>query len=203
MSSFSVEEPNERLGVPERVVHGVMIVLRSTKTLPLLGAAEITDQPCVEMIRQRRLARPKQGFYLILRPEDRAAGGPDPARWIDPLMHHLGLDYRISLLRAAAFHGASPQAAQVFQVIVPKQLRSIAIDSCVMRTSRPRNYVSGGKRHIASSPPTAVNPLSKVITRPPCRRTSPRRYRSVICFAVVAVRTSAIVAGGMASGQNS
>jgi AbiEi antitoxin C-terminal domain len=77
---------------------------------------------------QRRLASPKHGFYLILRPEDRTAGGPDPTRWIDPLMHHLGLNYRISLLRAAALHGASHQAAQVFQVIVPKQLRPIALD---------------------------------------------------------------------------
>jgi len=128
VSSFTVEESHKRFGVPERVVHWMVIVLRPPQTLPLLGAAEITDQPCVKMIRQRRLARPKQGFYLILRPEDREAGGPDPARWIDPLMHHLGLDYRISLLRAAAFHGASPQAAQVFQVIVPNQLRSIAID---------------------------------------------------------------------------
>lgn len=39
-------------------------------------------------------------------------------------MKYLGLDYRISLLRAAAFHGASHQAAMVFQVIVPKQLRA-------------------------------------------------------------------------------
>jgi hypothetical protein len=31
------------------------------------------------------------------------------------------------LLRAAAFHGASHQAAQVFQVIVPKQLRPIVL----------------------------------------------------------------------------
>ena len=28
---------------------GMMIVLRSAKTLPLLSAAEITDQPCVEI----------------------------------------------------------------------------------------------------------------------------------------------------------
>lgn len=56
-----------------------------------------------------RLASSRRGFYLILRPEDRAIGAPDPARWIDPLMSHLGLDYRISLLRAAAFHGASHQ----------------------------------------------------------------------------------------------
>lgn len=49
------------------------------------------------------------------------AGAPDPVRWIDPLMSYLGLDYRISLLRAAA------QAAMVFQVIVPKQLRALDI----------------------------------------------------------------------------
>ena len=42
-------------------------------------------------------------------------------------MHHLGLTTD-SVLRAAAFHGASHQAAQIFQVIVPKQLRPIAID---------------------------------------------------------------------------
>jgi hypothetical protein len=37
-------------------------------------------------------------------------------------MRHLKLDYRISLLRAAAFHGMSHQAAMVFQVIAPKQM---------------------------------------------------------------------------------
>ncbi len=54
-------------------------------------------------------------------------GAPDPVHWIDPLMNYLGLDYRISLLRAAAFHGASHQAAMVFQVIVPKQLYPLEI----------------------------------------------------------------------------
>ena len=79
------------------------------------------------LARKHRLASPRRGFYLILRPEDRVAGAPDPVRWIDPLMKYLGLDYRISLLRAAAFHGASHQAAMVFQVIVPRQLREFEI----------------------------------------------------------------------------
>jgi predicted transcriptional regulator of viral defense system len=74
-----------------------------------------------------RLASPRRGFYLILRPEDRRLGAPDPARWIDPLMKHLQLDYRISLLRAAAFHGSAHQAAMVFQVITSRQLRGIQI----------------------------------------------------------------------------
>jgi hypothetical protein len=76
-------------------------------------------------IKKNRLLSPRRGFYVILRPEDRIAGAPDPERWIDPLMQYLGIDYRISLLRAAAFHAASHQASMIFQVIVPRQLRSI------------------------------------------------------------------------------
>lgn len=79
------------------------------------------------LARKHRLASPRRGFFLILRPEDRVAGAPDPLRWIDPLMRYLGIDYRISLLRAAAFHGSSHQAAMVFQVIAPRQLRDLDI----------------------------------------------------------------------------
>ena len=79
------------------------------------------------LAKKGRLASPRRGFYLILRPEDRTAGAPDPVRWIDPLMRYLELDYRVSLLRAAAFHGSSHQAAMVFQVIAPKQLRSFEL----------------------------------------------------------------------------
>jgi predicted transcriptional regulator of viral defense system len=74
-------------------------------------------------INKHRLANPRHGFYLILRPEDQIAGAPDPVKWINPLMKHQGIDYRISLLRAAAFHGSSHQASMVFQVVVPRQLR--------------------------------------------------------------------------------
>ena len=78
-------------------------------------------------ISKRRLANPRHGFYLILRPEDQIAGAPDPVKWIDPLMKHQGIDYRISLLRAAAFHGSSHQASMVFQVVVPRQLRDFEL----------------------------------------------------------------------------
>lgn len=81
----------------------------------------------VRLVRNRRLASPRNGFFLILRPEDQPAGAPDPAQWIAPLMRSLKLDYRVSLLRAAAFHGSSHQAAMVFQVIAPRQLKDIEI----------------------------------------------------------------------------
>lgn len=79
------------------------------------------------LIKKERLVSPWRGFYVIVRPEERVAGAPDPVRWIDPLMKYLKLDYRISLLRAAAFYGSSHQAAMVFQVVVPKQLREFEL----------------------------------------------------------------------------
>jgi predicted transcriptional regulator of viral defense system len=79
------------------------------------------------LVKKGRVVAPRRGFYLILRPEDRVLGAPDPARWIDPLMSYMGLGYRISLLRAAAFHDAAHQAAMVFQVITPRQLPAISI----------------------------------------------------------------------------
>lgn len=44
------------------------------------------------LVKKQRLANPRHGFYLILRPEDQMTGAPDPVRWIDPLMKHQGLD---------------------------------------------------------------------------------------------------------------
>ena len=79
------------------------------------------------LIKKQRLIRPWHGFYVIMRPEDRIAGAPDPVRWIDQLMKFLKVDYRISLLRAATFYGSSHQAAMVFQIVVPKQLRDFEI----------------------------------------------------------------------------
>ena len=74
-----------------------------------------------------KLAKPRHGFYLIVRPEHRAAGAADPAEWMDPLMKHQGLGYRVSLLRAAAHHGSSRQAAMIFQVVTPRQLRDLTL----------------------------------------------------------------------------
>ncbi len=97
---------------------------RSTALAEIQSTPEALQAAAARMRRRGRLISPRRGFYVLVRPEDRQRG-PDPARWIDPLMKHLGLDYRISLLRAAAFHGSAHQAAMVFQVIAPRQLAPI------------------------------------------------------------------------------
>ncbi len=111
----------------ELLSHGQAYFSREEALASLGLSAEAFIAAAARLIKKHRLACPRRGFYLILRPEDRVSGAPDPIRWIDPLMKYSGLDYRISLLRAAAFHGSSHQAAMTFQVIAPRQSRPIDI----------------------------------------------------------------------------
>lgn len=111
----------------DRLIHGRAWFLRDEALAALGLSSAALSAALARQAKKGRIAVPKHGFYLILRPEDRALGAPDPVRWIDPLMRYLRLDYRVGLLRAAAFHGSSHQAAMVFQVIVPRQIRAFEI----------------------------------------------------------------------------
>lgn len=113
--------------IDDRLLHGRTYFAREEALAALGLNSDGLTAAITRMVKKRRLANPRHGFYLILRPEDQIAGAPDPVRWIDPLMKYQGLDYRISLLRAAAFHGSSHQAAMVVQVVAPKQLRDFEI----------------------------------------------------------------------------
>lgn len=75
-----------------------------------------------ELQRSGRLFSPTQGLYVVVPPEYRS-WGVVPAEWfIDPMMRHLGRQYYVSFLAAAARHGASHQAPQTFQVMVDRKL---------------------------------------------------------------------------------
>lgn len=68
-----------------------------------------------------KLFSPAPGLYVLVPPEYRSWGAV-PADWfIDDLMRHLGHDYYISLLSAAAMYGATHQAAQLFQVMTDRR----------------------------------------------------------------------------------
>jgi len=113
--------------VDSQLVRGRGFFTKPAALADLGLSPEALKSAIVRLSRKGNLVSPRRGFYLILRPEDRAIGAPDPARWIDPLMKFLEVDYRISLLRAAAFHGSAHQAAMVFQVIAPRQQPDIEI----------------------------------------------------------------------------
>lgn len=111
----------------EHLAHGRAYFTREEAQAALGLAPHALSVALMRQAKKGRVANPRRNFYLILRPEDRNLGAPDPVRWIDPLMKYLKLDYRVALLRAAAFHGSSHQAVMVFQVVVPKQMRGFEI----------------------------------------------------------------------------
>ncbi len=67
-----------------------------------------------------------RGFWVIVPPEYRTLGCLPAEQFVPHLMQWLGLRYYTALMSAAAFHGATHFAPQMFQVMVSKPLRSIA-----------------------------------------------------------------------------
>jgi predicted transcriptional regulator of viral defense system len=71
---------------------------------------------------QQRLFTPARSFHVMVPPEYRSWGAIPAAWFIDPMMQHLDRTYYVSLLSAAAQHGASHQAAQTFQVMTDRHV---------------------------------------------------------------------------------
>lgn len=98
--------------------------------------------------KQRRVFSPTRGLYVVIPPEYRS-WGVVPADWfVDDLMRHLGHRYYVGLLSAAAYHGASHQAPQAFQVMTDRRV----LDRTIERV-RLRFYVN---EHTADTPTITV-----------------------------------------------
>ena len=72
------------------------------------------------------IADPHRGFHVIVPPEYRSLGCLPADQFIPQFMEYLGEPYYAALVSAAAYHGASHQKPQVFQVMVPRPRRAIA-----------------------------------------------------------------------------
>ena len=69
------------------------------------------------LLRDGRLFHPTRGFYAVV-PAEYRAWRVVPAEWfLDGMMEHLGRDYYVGFLNAAAFHGAAHQVPQTFRVV--------------------------------------------------------------------------------------
>jgi predicted transcriptional regulator of viral defense system len=77
--------------------------------------------------KRRRILNPRQGFYVIVPPQNLNFGSPPPASFIDDLMRHEKRPYYVGLLKAAELHGAAHQAVMEFQVVTNKQMRDIQV----------------------------------------------------------------------------
>lgn len=106
--------------------HGVSS-LATEDVAHLLGVpANQVPQRMAPLRRRGRVFSPARGLWVPVAPEYGTWGAPDPMLYIDDMMGHLGLGYLVGWLTAAARHGASHQAPQVFQVATAKSLRDRA-----------------------------------------------------------------------------
>ena len=74
-----------------------------------------------------RLLNPRQGFYVIVPPQNLNFGSPPAASFIDDLMRHEKRPYYVGLLKAAELHGAAHHAVMEFQVVTDKQMRDLQL----------------------------------------------------------------------------
>ena len=78
----------------------------------------------IRLTKQKLVASPARGFYVILPPEYGALGCLPADQFIPALMKRLNL-YYTGLLSAAQYHGAAHQRPQQFQVFVARNRRPI------------------------------------------------------------------------------
>lgn len=91
------------------------------------------------------IAKPKSGFYVIVDPPHRTLGCLPPEWIISDLMAYMDLPYYVGGLSAAVNHGASHQAVQELQVVVPNKrtgLRSIICGKVRIRFMRKKTFKS-------------------------------------------------------------
>lgn len=135
------------------------------------GIATVTTAECAHLLGvprnevPQRIARSRakghfvslaRGLWAAVPAEYRAMGAPEPMRYIDDLMAFLGRDYCVGWLAAAALHGASHQAPQVFQVAVSRQVRGRTVGRGALEFHE-RSYVGQAPaRRVATSAGAAL-----------------------------------------------
>lgn len=78
------------------------------------------------LARQKLIAQPARGFYVIVPPEYRALGCLPADQFISGLMERLNQPYYAGLLSAAQFHGAAHHRTQEFQVLLERPRRPLS-----------------------------------------------------------------------------
>jgi len=77
------------------------------------------------LAKQKLIASPARGFYVVVPPDYRGLGSLPADQFIPALMKRRGLPYYAGLLSAAQYHGAAHQRPQEFQVFLDRKRRPI------------------------------------------------------------------------------
>lgn len=103
-------------------------VFRPQQVIEDLGVSETALKRAADRLKQKeKLLSLNSGLLVPIPPEHREQGSP-PIHWfIDTYMEVRRVDYYVGLLTAASYHGATHQAAQVFQIVASKQMKPMSI----------------------------------------------------------------------------
>jgi len=143
--------PNQAIrNLPDALIGEGRYSATTDEIVALTGAdADAVRHGLTRLRRQGRVFTPARSFHVMV-PSEYRSWGATPAPWfIDAMMRHLRRDYYVALLSAATHHGASHQAAQVFQVITDRH-----VENRDFGRIRLRFYRSG---FVSQTPVEAVN----------------------------------------------
>ena len=140
--------------LPDWMVSHGLSVITTEECSHLMGVP--TTQVPQRLIRLRdkgKIVSAARGLWIVVSPQFREMGAPEPIQYIHRLMSFYHCEYCIGWLSAAALSGVSHQAPQVFQIATDKILRDRTIGrsrlqffhrSYVGRISRKRVVTSDG-----------------------------------------------------------
>lgn len=132
--TITTSEAAQILGVPEKEVPQRLMRFRKKGQFVALG----------------------RGLWVVVSPEYREMGAPEPMKYIDAMMSFYGHDYCVGWLSAAALQGARHQAPQVFQVAVDSSVRGRTIGRSKLEFYNRSNVCEISKKRITTSAGSAM-----------------------------------------------
>lgn len=119
----------------ESLLSGGRYTFTRFELLEKFDTGDAAIRQCLQRLSKNNTVRQiRNGFYVVVPPEYRTAGILPPEMFIGEFMQHLQRPYYVSLLSAAALHGAGHQQPQSFSVITEKPaLRPIELNNLHLR----------------------------------------------------------------------
>ncbi len=121
-------------GLPDALVSEGRYWVSAAEAAKLAGVPVEHVYPGLQRLRRRgAMFSPARGLYVVVPPEYRSWRVLPGELFIDAMMRALGRRYYVSLLTAAAMHGAAHQAPQLFQVMVERHVADRDIERVRLR----------------------------------------------------------------------
>lgn len=138
------------------ISHG-KVTITTSEAAQILGVPEKeVPQRLMRFRKKGQFVALSRGLWVVVSPEYREMGAPEPMKYIDAMMSFYGHDYCVGWLSAAALQGARHQAPQVFQVAVDSSVRGRIIGRSKLEFYNRSNVCEISKKRITTSAGSAM-----------------------------------------------